>query len=91
MENYINPALPKIPPGGSLIISQKSIDQLIAFVISSKELYEKKYQQPTWPGGASGVTIGIGYDCGYYCVSAGSYCGRRKLKLFCLQLFNDKL
>src|SRR5207248_2445028 len=23
------------------------------------------YQRPTWPDGASGVTIGIGYDLGY--------------------------
>lgn len=24
---------------------------------------------PEWPGGASGVTIGVGYDCGYYAKS----------------------
>jgi hypothetical protein len=27
--------------------------------------YTKTEQSATWPGGASGVTIGIGYDCGY--------------------------
>jgi GH24 family phage-related lysozyme (muramidase) len=21
---------------------------------------------PEWPGGASGITVGVGYDCGYY-------------------------
>jgi GH24 family phage-related lysozyme (muramidase) len=65
IEGYINSSLPKIPAGGSLIISKKSIDLLIGFEVSSKEIYEKRYQQPTWPGGESGVTIGIGYDCGY--------------------------
>jgi hypothetical protein len=27
--------------------------------------YEARETHPTWPGGASGVTIGCGYDCGY--------------------------
>jgi hypothetical protein len=27
--------------------------------------YNKKLLRPTWPGGASGVTIGVGYDLGY--------------------------
>jgi hypothetical protein len=27
--------------------------------------YNKKLIHPTWPGGASGVTIGVGYDLGY--------------------------
>lgn len=27
--------------------------------------YERHLARPTWPGGASGVTIGIGYDLGY--------------------------
>jgi hypothetical protein len=27
--------------------------------------YEKQLARPTWPGGESGVTIGIGYDLGY--------------------------
>jgi len=30
-----------------------------------KAYYEKKLLHPTWPGGASGVTIGVGYDLGY--------------------------
>lgn len=39
---------------------------IIFFEVSSREIYEKKYRKPIWPGGASGVTIGIGYDLGYY-------------------------
>lgn len=45
------------------------------FVFEKKEIgserpndlsyYNKFLNRPTWPGGDSGVTIGIGYDCGY--------------------------
>jgi GH24 family phage-related lysozyme (muramidase) len=31
-----------------------------------KSYYEKFLAKPTWPGGASGMTLGIGVDCGYY-------------------------
>ena len=30
-----------------------------------KSHYDKQLARPTWPGGESGVTIGIGYDLGY--------------------------
>ena len=46
-------------------ISQKAFDMILFFEVSSQALYEKKYQKPTWPGGSSGPTIGIGYDIGY--------------------------
>ena len=45
-------------------LSKKTIDTIIAFEVTSPEYYEKKYQNPTWPGGDSGVTVGIGYDLG---------------------------
>lgn len=45
-------------------ISQDAIDLIIADEVSSPQLYQKLYQHPTWPGGGSGVTIGIGYDIG---------------------------
>jgi len=45
--------------------SQAAIDLIVAEEVSSKAYYQAKYQHPDWPGGASGVTIGIGYDCGY--------------------------
>lgn len=50
----------------SLTVSKKSIDMIIGFEVTSKSVYEKKYRRPVWPGGDSGVTIGIGYDLGYY-------------------------
>ena len=31
-----------------------------------KSYYEKYLSHPTWPGGASGATLAIGVDCGYY-------------------------
>lgn len=45
--------------------SQAAIDLIVAEEVSSQAVYMAKYQHPEWPGGASGVTIGIGYDCGY--------------------------
>ena len=45
--------------------SQAAIDLIVAEEVSSQAVYQAKYQHPEWPGGASGVTIGIGYDCGY--------------------------
>jgi len=32
----------------------------------SKDYYNKYLSRPTWPGGHSGLTLGIGIDCGYY-------------------------
>jgi len=45
--------------------SQAAIDLIVCSEVSSEAAYTKLYQHPTWPGGMSGVTIGIGYDCGY--------------------------
>ncbi len=46
-------------------ISQKAIDLIIREEVSSEAYYRKHYTHTEWPGGASGVTIGIGYDLGY--------------------------
>lgn len=45
--------------------SQAAIDLIVMEEVTSRNLYNLKYQHPEWPGGMSGVTIGIGYDCGY--------------------------
>jgi hypothetical protein len=52
-------------PATTLTVSRKGIDQLVADEISSEAYYGQHLSAPTWPGGASGVTIGIGYDLGY--------------------------
>lgn len=65
IENFISTKLPAIPSGASMTVSKYSMDTLISFEVSSKALYDKLYQKPIWPGGASGVTVGIGFDLGY--------------------------
>jgi GH24 family phage-related lysozyme (muramidase) len=50
--------------GAALTASTKSLGALVAFEISSPKYYGKHLAKPTWPGGDSGVTIGIGYDLG---------------------------
>ena len=45
--------------------SQRTIDFIVECEVSSRSYYEKHYTHPEWPGGRSGVTIGIGYDLGY--------------------------
>jgi GH24 family phage-related lysozyme (muramidase) len=52
------------PPSGHQI-SDTAFNLIVEFEVSSQQVYIAKYQKPTWPGGASGVTIGIGYDVGY--------------------------
>jgi GH24 family phage-related lysozyme (muramidase) len=65
IEALLTEQIPPIPAGASLCVSLKSIDLLVNFEVSSKETYTKNYQKAIWPGGQSGVTIGIGYDLGY--------------------------
>lgn len=55
-------------PGGAASatpISDTAFDLIVEFEVSSEQVYTRKYRGPIWPGGASGVTIGIGYDVGY--------------------------
>lgn len=46
-------------------ISQKAFNLIVRFETGGREYYEKFLKRPSWPGGASGVTIGFGYDLGY--------------------------
>ena len=47
------------------MLSRKSIDFIIQHEIGGRTYYDKVLQRPTWPGGESGITIGVGYDLGY--------------------------
>lgn len=47
------------------MISPKAIDLIIQFEVGGRAYYEKALQKPTWAGGDSGITIGLGYDVGY--------------------------
>lgn len=52
-------------PNYVLTISKKGFRALVRHEISSPEYYQQRLQRPIWPGGSSGITIGIGYDLGY--------------------------
>ena len=47
--------------------SPKSLALILEYEVGGgKSYYDKYLSKPTWPGGASGMTLGIGVDCGYY-------------------------
>jgi GH24 family phage-related lysozyme (muramidase) len=47
--------------------SLKALDLILEYEVGGgRSYYEKFLAKPTWPGGASGMTLGIGVDCGYY-------------------------
>lgn len=47
--------------------SDKTLELLLKYETGGgKSYYDKYLSKFTWPGGASGPTIGIGIDCGYY-------------------------
>jgi len=49
------------------MLSKNSLDLILSFEIgdTTGAYYNKFLAKPTWPGVASGVTIGVGYDLGY--------------------------
>jgi hypothetical protein len=49
----------------NLQISLASIEEIVGDEDTSESFYEGHYRHPEWPGGASGVTIALGYDLGY--------------------------
>jgi len=70
-ENLLSKAhgAPPKPIEHVMKITEKGLDLIIDFEIGSKAYYNRSLQSPVWPGGASGVTIGIGYDLGFHSVS----------------------
>ena len=42
-----------------------AIDLVVTFEVVGPTYYTRHLQRPIWPGGASGATIGIGYDLGH--------------------------
>jgi hypothetical protein len=47
--------------------SKKALDLILEYEVGGgKSYYDKFLAKPTWPGGASGLTLGIGVDCAYY-------------------------
>lgn len=52
-------------PAGPLRVSPEARALIVEFETGGQSYYRKALAKPTWPGGASGVTVGIGYDVGY--------------------------
>jgi hypothetical protein len=46
-------------------ISKRASSLIIFSEVSGVSQYQQRFHKPTWPGGNSGVTIGIGYDIGF--------------------------
>jgi len=46
-------------------LSEKGLKFIIDKETGGRAYYEKKLKFPTWPGVQSGITIGVGWDCGY--------------------------
>jgi GH24 family phage-related lysozyme (muramidase) len=52
-------------------LSDKAYELIIEFEVGGgRKYYDANLKTPTWPGQDSGVTVGIGYDCGYNEASA---------------------
>ena len=49
--------------------SQDAIDLIVTEEDSGEAYYTRHYEHFDWPAGASGPTVGIGYDCGYVTVA----------------------
>ena len=59
------PAPNAAAPAPKFQSSQAGIDEIVTEEDSGQVYYTRHYTHFDWPGGASGPTIGIGYDCGY--------------------------
>ena len=56
------PAAPAVP---AVSIAPAAVDLIIRWEVSGEAHYQRRLQHPIWPGGASGITWGIGYDGGH--------------------------
>lgn len=69
LEAVLDRCLPPEPESAAeeanLVVSKRGLDLIVAHEIGSEAFYRRNLQSPVWPGGQSGVTIGIGYDLGY--------------------------
>lgn len=48
------------------LLSDAALDLIIAYEVGNSAEYAARGGKPWWPGAASGVVIGMGYDLGYY-------------------------
>ena len=68
-------------------LNEVSTSLILRFEVGGGESYYNRFlRYPTWPRGESGVTIGVGYDLGYYAVPTvqedwGAYLGGKVERL----------
>ena len=60
--DVVPPAVPTLPKAATTLI--------VRWEVTSPAYYSKRLERPVWPGGASGVTWGIGYDGGHQSAEA---------------------
>lgn len=51
-------------------VSPAAADLIVRWEVTSPAYYTRALQRPVWPGGASGITWGIGYDGGHQTAAA---------------------
>ena len=51
------------PP--AVAVDPAAVDLIVRWEVSGEAQYRQRLQHPIWPGGASGITWGIGYDAGH--------------------------
>lgn len=61
---------PASPPAPTTGVASAAADLIVRWEVTSPQVYERNYRRPLWPGGASGVTWGVGYDGGHQTKSA---------------------
>ena len=63
----VQEALPLAPaePAPRASVSPAAVALIVRWEITSPGYYTQRLQRPVWPGGASGVTWGVGYDGGH--------------------------
>lgn len=63
-QGVVQEALPPQPPAEAPALPAAATRLIVRWEVTSPAYYTKRLQHPVWPGGASGVTIGVGYDLG---------------------------
>jgi GH24 family phage-related lysozyme (muramidase) len=58
-------AVPAAAPTAAPAIAPAAVALIVRFEVTSPAHYTRALQAPVWPGGASGVTWGVGYDGGH--------------------------
>ena len=63
--NLITDPVAPMPRARVDAVSDKAVELIMMFEVSSPQEYNLRCRAPSWPQGQSGVTIGVGYDLGY--------------------------